>query len=184
MNNSVKKHTWALKLFLSIYLLSQIFTLLHLPYVQVLTILSALVLVAFYPFRYAAKPNKAMLDHVKMAWVLSYAVQTVFQLEHYMPLTVFQTILFLFWFLNEGFFYFDFNFSFRKTKEQEQNILDDFEEEKFPKRSAVAVDVLLVLCALLFIVSVVFNFLHLPGVNIMLLIAYAVFAVLLWFKKF
>ena len=184
MSKAEKKHTWALKLFISIYLMSKLFTIMHWPFVPHLSMLSALVLVIFYPLRYLAKPNKVMLDHVKMAWILTYAVQALFQLQHYMPLSVFQTILFLFWFLNEGFFYFDINLRPNKNVEKELDILDDFSEDENPNRSPIWVDAILLLSGILVLASALFNVMHWPFSSEMMIIGYTMFAIIIWFKKF
>ena len=184
MNEAAKKHTWALKLFISIYLMAKLFAFMHWPFVPHLNMLSALVLVVFYPLRYLAKPNKVMLDHVKMAWVLTYAVQTLFQFQNYFPLTLFQTILFLFWFLNEGFFYFDINLRPNKNVEKEQDILDDFSEDEKVKNKSFVVDLLLVLCVVLIIAAAAFKLMHWPYATYMMMTGYTMFAIVIWFKKF
>jgi len=184
MSISTKKHTLALKLFLSLYLLTQLFTLMHWPYVKIIAISSAAIIMVFYPLRYAAKPNKIMLDHVKMAWFIAYAVQIFFQLQNHYPLEVFKTILFIYWFLNEGFFYFKFNLKFFGGKEKELNILDDFEEQKPNNYKAKIVDAILILGAILVLVSALFQIMHWPFAMETRLVAFPTLIVALWFKEF
>lgn len=179
-----KKYTWALKLFISVFLLSKLFTLLHWPYAEYLSLFSAVILIVFYPFRYLAKQNKVLLDHIKMALVIAYCVEIFFQLDDYIGLSFLQTILFFYWFVNEGFFYFDFNFSFKKNKTREQNILDDFEENDIQKNQSALVDILLISSGVVIMLSALFSGMHWPFATEMMLIGYASFAAVIWFKEF
>ncbi|MGB1019037.1 MAG: hypothetical protein ACPGVH_08195, partial [Chitinophagales bacterium] len=78
MHTIKKKHTWALKLFVSLYLLSRLFSTIHWHEATLLILLSATILIVFYPLRYAAKSNKTLLDHIKMAWVITYCIKIFF----------------------------------------------------------------------------------------------------------
>lgn len=179
-----KKHTWAIKLFINLYLIAALFSLFALPFASHLTVISAVILVIFYPLRYAAKTGKVMLDHVKMAWVLAYSIQVLFQLQNYYPLSVFQVILFIFWFLNEGFFYFDIDLRFKKTKEKERNILDDFEEENIGNNNSLIIDFLLLFAAFSVAISFLFQALQWPFAKEVMLFSFSFFAIIIWFKKF
>lgn len=177
---TVKKHTWALKLYFSIVMITAAFSILHYPYVKELGYLSATVLLMFYPSRYLYKANKYWLDHLKIFLVILIGINTFF---HYRPLVIVQMVVFFVWFVNEGLYYFNFSFKFNQENTS-QDILD--EEIQSPIRSNLNAlgDIVFVVSIVVFISGNVFKVIHWPFAAEQILLGALGLAISIWGKKF
>lgn len=182
MKKPSKKHTWALQLFLSLYLIRQLFNVMDYPYAKFISIAAATIIIVFYPLRYVAKPNKIMLDHVKMAWIFAYSIQVLFSLLNYYPLTVFRIILFFYWFFREGYIY--IYKLFKTSESKEKNLLDDFEEETRVISNDKIIDGILVFGGFLIFCTKMFDIINPPFSTLLFLVGYPIAIIAIWFKDF
>jgi len=78
-----KRLTVSLRVAIAVLVLGIVFKLQHWPMAMVLVIIGAMAIVLLYPFRYAAKPRKAFLDHVKLGLAITWPSSMVLQLMHW-----------------------------------------------------------------------------------------------------
>ncbi len=78
-----KRLTAPLRVAIAVLVLGIVFKLQHWPMAMVPVIVGAMAIVLLYPFRYAAKPQKAFLDHVKLGLAITWPSSMVLQLMHW-----------------------------------------------------------------------------------------------------
>ncbi len=78
-----KRLTVPLRMAIAVLVLGMVFKVQHWPLAMVLVITGAAAIVLLYPFRYAAKPEKGFLDHVKLGLAITWPSSMVMQLMHW-----------------------------------------------------------------------------------------------------
>ena len=179
----VKKYTWALKLFISWFLLGSLFLVMHWPFADQVLYAAAAVLAVFYPLRYLAKKNKQLLDHVKLLLAFSVSINIFFRNEHIIPHLI-AVIFFSFWFFNEGLFYFKFKLQFWKNHQTESHILDENELSVPNKEYYRVADVFLAVNAWLCAIGFIFKIMHWPFASGIISFSLVALIITIWFKKF
>ena len=80
---SPKRLTLPLRVALAAVVAGLLFKVQHWPMTMELVLAGAAAIVLLYPFRYAAKPEKAFLDHVKLGLALLWPASVVFLQMHW-----------------------------------------------------------------------------------------------------
>lgn len=183
MSAQAKSHSWALKAFFSLTILSWLFKVMHWPYDNYLGLVAAVILLIFYPLRYMDKENKELLDHVKIALALLVSANGIFHLEHLLYFQLATLALFGFWFFHEGFFYLPIKLDFWNQQENQENVLDDFSADNKPAPYNYKVDWIYATGIILLILGAGFKLLHWPGADEFIIVGVCLLSMIIWFKK-
>jgi len=162
-----KKYSWSLKAYLSLHLLALLFNQLHWPYVYYIEFTAILFLITIYPLRYQNKKIKTFLDYIKMLIVLIISVSFFFELDSYF-LTIFLSILFIYWFFKEGLLYLKLNL-LGKNKSTKKKVVDWI----------IFLGIMLIIFG-----SFIFKLQHWPYNQELQILGYTLLIVSIWFKNF
>lgn len=179
-----KKYVWALRAFFSLFFLSALMQIMHWPFVDEIRMIASLIIVVFYPLRFAKKTSKNWLDYIKLLLAISF-IFNLLSLKSFENIQLFiQSTLFMIWFFNEGFFYFSYQTIFHKKERSSQDILDVEDRDIQKSTFLPLVDTAFILCIAISVAGALFRIMHWPYSAYLLIIGMSGLSLLIWFKRF
>ena len=158
MNSSEKKIlTLPLRIALSILIIGLLFKIMHWPYSDYIMCSSFIIILILYPIRFWKKRKKAIIDWVKLVFVLLWTINGIIVVEH-LPFKYISSTLTLFFFI--VWLIIEFTSNRKKVKE---NLLHS--EIPF-------------IAGFFIIIGGIFKIMHWPGATIILIIG--LLSVVLW----